>query len=239
LEAHASDLNPVAVLINKALIEIPPKCAGQPPVFPGAAQEKLDWPRATGLAEDVRRYGQWMREEAEKRIGHLYPRAKLPDGTEAGVIAWIWTRTVTCPNPACGIRMPLVRSWWLGKKKGTEAYVVPRVVDGRVEFTIGHDSKTAPTKETDGTVTRTGTICVNCGSAAPLSYIRSEGRAKRIGNQSWPSPPRATAAAPTYHRRRSTSEPPTLLCPMTCRTPSSPKSGAPPLPGRLQRVARR
>lgn len=88
LEAHASDLNPVAVLINKALIEIPPKFAGRPPVFPGAADAKLgDWPNATGLAEDVRRYGQWMRDEAQKRIGHLYPKAQLQDGSEATVIA--------------------------------------------------------------------------------------------------------------------------------------------------------
>ncbi|HCX83810.1 MAG TPA: hypothetical protein DHV14_01460, partial [Micrococcales bacterium] len=129
LEAHASDLNPVAVLINKALIEIPPRFAGRPPVFPGAAEESLgEWPRATGLAEDVRRYGAWMRDRAAMRIGHLYPKATLPDGSEATVIAWIWARTVTCPNPACGIEMPLVRSWWLGKKKGKEAYVVPTVV---------------------------------------------------------------------------------------------------------------
>src|SRR5699024_9458306 len=108
LEAHASDLNPVAVLINKALIEIPPKFAGRRPVFPGAADEQIStWPRAIGLAEDVRRYGQWMRDEAEKRIGHLYPKATLPDGSQATVIAWIWARTVTCPNPACGIAMPL------------------------------------------------------------------------------------------------------------------------------------
>ena len=105
LEAHASDLNPVAVLITKALIEIPPKWAGQPPVFPGAAEAKMTWPKATGLAEDVRRYGEWMRDEAEKKIGHLYPKATLDDGTKANVIAWIWARTVTCPNPACGIEM--------------------------------------------------------------------------------------------------------------------------------------
>jgi len=119
LEAHGSDLNPVAVLITKALIEIPPKFAGRTPVFPGAAESRLGgWPKATGLAEDVRRYGTWMRDEAEKRIGHLYPKAKLDDGSRATVIAWIWACTVTCPNPACRIRMPLVRSWWLGKKKG-------------------------------------------------------------------------------------------------------------------------
>ena len=87
LEAHASDLNPVAVLINKALIEIPPKWAGQPPVFRGAADSKMTWPKGTGLAEDVRRYGQWMRDEAEKRIGHSYPRVSLPSGNSAVAVA--------------------------------------------------------------------------------------------------------------------------------------------------------
>ncbi|MCL1800683.1 MAG: DUF1156 domain-containing protein [Promicromonosporaceae bacterium] len=168
LEAHASDLNPLAVLINKALIEIPSKFAGQPPVFPGAADPlgaddggiadaqtakrtrfvsnspsqrppttasngtvSINlWPRATGLAEDVRRYGQWMRDEAEKRIGHLYPKVKGPDGKEHTVIAWIWARTVKSPNPANPIEVPLVRSWWLSKKKGKEAWVEARVVAG-------------------------------------------------------------------------------------------------------------
>ena len=184
LEAHASDLNPVAVLINKALIEIPPKFAGRRPVFPGAADETIqDWPRATGLAEDVRRYGQWMRDEAEKRIGHLYPKATLPDGSEATVIAWIWARTVTCPNPECQIAMPLVRSWWLGKKKGKEAYVVPVVEGKTVRYEIGHDVARAPTKETDGTVGRNGAHCVRCGTAVELKYIRAEGQAGRMGEQ--------------------------------------------------------
>lgn len=185
LEAHASDLNPVAVLINKALIEIPPKFAGNPPVSPEVAQAQLThpWSGATGLAEDVRRYGQWMRDEAEKRIGHLYPQATLPDGSQATVIAWIWARTVTCPNPACGIAMPLVRSWWLGKKKGKEAYVVPSVSGRDVSFSIGHDPKTAPTTDSDGTVGRTGAKCIGCGTAVELKYIRDEGRAKRIGAQ--------------------------------------------------------
>ncbi|MGV0906270.1 DUF1156 domain-containing protein [Mycobacterium novum] len=185
LEAHASDLNPVAVLINKALIEIPSKFAGRPPVSPEVAQDQLGhpWPRATGLAEDVRRYGQWMRDEAAKRIGHLYPKATLPDGSQATVIAWLWARTVTCPNPACGIAMPLVRSWWLGKKKGKEAYVVPSVADRQVHFTIGHDPRTAPTADTDGTVSRTGATCVGCAAAVELKYIRAEGRAGRIGAQ--------------------------------------------------------
>ncbi|MFE9927740.1 DUF1156 domain-containing protein [Streptomyces sp. NPDC005533] len=202
LPAHASDLNPVPVLINKTLIEIPPKFAGQPPVFPGAAEELLlPWPRATGLAEDVRRYGAWMRDRARARLGHLYPTARVPvpgpDGeptgktTEATVIAWVWARTVVCPNPACGIRMPLVRSWWLGKKKGKEAYVVPTVVDDvaapggrRVEFGVGHDPKQAPTKTHDGTMTSSrGATCVACGGFVELTVIRSEGAAGRIGVQ--------------------------------------------------------
>ncbi|QDQ97121.1 DUF1156 domain-containing protein [Tomitella fengzijianii] len=184
LEAHASDLNPVAVLINKALIEIPPKFAGRKPVFPGAADEQIStWPRATGLAEDVRRYGQRMRDEAEKRIGHLYPKAKLDDGTEATVIAWIWARIVACPNPACGIAMPLTSKWWLGKKKGKEAYVVPSVVDGKVRYEIGRDPALAPAKETDGTVNRQGATCIGCGTPVEFKYIRAEGQAGRMGAQ--------------------------------------------------------
>lgn len=179
LEAHASDLNPVAVLINKALIEIPPKFAGKPPVFPGAAETKLgDWPGASGLAEDVRRYGAWMRDEAKKRIGHLYPDAtiineKTGKPTNATTIAWIWARTITCPNPACGIEMPLTRSWWLGTKKGREAFIVPTVVDDanapggrRVVFSIGHGKTKAPPKHGDDTMSgQQGGRCLACGGA--------------------------------------------------------------------------
>ncbi|MGP5641611.1 DUF1156 domain-containing protein [Brachybacterium tyrofermentans] len=188
LEAHASDLNPVAVLINKALIEVPPKFAGQKPVFAGTSGERMGaWPRATGLAEDVRRYGAWMRDRAQERIGHLYPKATIADektgmSTEATVIAWIWARTVTCPNPACSIEMPLVRSWWLAKKKGKEAYIVPTVVDdaeapsGRsVQYSIGRDRALGPRATDDGTVGRTGALCVACGAAVSLKYIRGEG----------------------------------------------------------------
>lgn len=130
IEAHGSDLNPVAVLITKALIEIPPKFKDKPPVNPEARKTKdiNQWRGAQGLAEDVRYYGQWMRDEAEKRIGHLYPKVELPDehgGGEATVIAWLWARTVKCPNPACGCQMPLVRSFQLSKKKGKEAWVEP------------------------------------------------------------------------------------------------------------------
>ena len=181
LEAHASDLNPVAVLINKALIEIPPKFAGRPPVSPSVSKEELahPWPGATGLAEDVRRYGEWMCHQAQQRIGRLYPKADLPDGSLATVIAWIWARTVICPNPACRIEMPLARTWWLSKKKDKEAYIIPLVNNRGVEFTIGHDPNSAPSP--DGTVGRNGALCVSCGSAIELKYIRAEGQAGRLG----------------------------------------------------------
>ncbi len=188
LEAHASDLNPVAVLINKALIEIPPKFAGRPPVFPGLAESRLgDWQGATGLAADVRAYGEWMRHEAHKRIGVHYPQATLDDGTKGTVIAWIWARTVTCPNPACGIEMPLVRSWWLGKKKGKEAWVRPVIAADRahtsgkrVRFEIAHGPSEAPTADEDGTMRRSGAGCVACGSTADLKYVRSEAQLKGL-----------------------------------------------------------
>ncbi len=190
LEAHASDLNPVAVLINKALIEIPPKFAGRSPLFPGLTTERMGWEGATGLAADVRAYGEWMRNEAEHRIGKHYPHATLDDGTKAGVIAWIWARTVTCPNPVCGIEMPLVRSWWLGKKKGKEAWVRPIVVADpehpsgkRVEFEIVHGAIGAPSADDDGTVGRNGATCIACGSAVALEYVRASSRDTGLGTE--------------------------------------------------------
>lgn len=178
LEANASDLNPVAVLINKAMIEIPPKWTGHKPVFPGAAEGKMSWPSATGLAEDTRRYGKWMRDEAEKRIGHLYPKVKI-SGVEAIVIAWIWARTVTCPNPICAGTMPLVRSFWLGKKKGKERYVIPVPEGKRIRFEIGGPDGVPR----EATVGRTGAVCLICSTPVPLSYIRDEGKAGHIGAQ--------------------------------------------------------
>lgn len=179
LEAHASDLNPVPVLITKALIELPAKFADRPPVHP-QAEHRTTWKGAQGLAEDVRRYGAWMREEAQRRIGHLYPQATLDDGTTAPVIAWLWARTVTCPNPACRATMPLARSFWLGKKKGKEAWVRP-VLDGdRVRFEIGHGPG-GPL--VDGTVGRNGATCLVCSSPVPLAYVRAEGKAGRMGTQ--------------------------------------------------------
>nr|WP_299425668.1 DUF1156 domain-containing protein [uncultured Meiothermus sp.] len=314
LEAHASDLNPVAVLINKALIEIPPKFAGHPPVnpesrkqwrenshalsrveglakgaggsqgglpigstvttrgnlrdavadytsrgidpgehrggmdagiesgegavsgdCPGLAgrdgdipnplrgnrlvsqsgdraasvsadrsrqdadhlaaqlpQEPLisnssslfprSWKGAKGLAEDVRHYGRWMRDEAEKRIGHLYPKARLPGGGEATVIAWLWARTVQCPNPACGCQMPLVRSWVLSSKPGKEHYVEPVINHNTQPPSVSFAVKQGKFLG-DGTVGRKGAKCIACSTPVPLDHVRSEGRAGRMRQQ--------------------------------------------------------
>lgn len=181
LEAHAHDLNPVAVMINKAMIEIPPKFAGRAPVNPSVrATMGADgnWKGASGLAEDVRYYGEWMKQEAYKRIGHLYPKAKLADGSEATVIAWIWARTVKCPNPACGCEMPLVRSFTLSKKKGKEAYVEPVFYGGTFSCQVKFGKHTE-----SGTVNRKGAVCLACNTSVDFPYIRKEGQAKRMGNK--------------------------------------------------------
>lgn len=187
LKARASDLNPVAVLINKALIEFPPLFRGRSPVFPGLVDSQIGgWPGATGLAADVRAYGRWLRDQAKKRIGEHYP-----DAEGQRVIGWIWARTVTCPNPACRIDMPLVRSWWLSKKKGKEAFVVPRLVADpqhasgtRVSFEIVTGSAARDTNVEDGTVSgRNGAICISCGSSASVDYLREKGRSGLLGQQ--------------------------------------------------------
>lgn len=180
LEAHASDLNPLAVLINKALIEIPPKFAGNVPVFPGRAEGRNGWSRAEGLAEDVRAYGDWMRTEAERRIGQIYPKAISSDGTQHTVIAWIWARTVNSPNPANPIEVPLVRSWWLSKKKGNEAWIEATVVDGRIQYEVRRDAD-GPGPDNEGTVNRQGGVSVADGTPIDFNYIRSEARAGRMG----------------------------------------------------------
>lgn len=175
LEAHAHDLNPVAVMINKAMIEIPPRFAGMHPVNKDARTSRLEgsWSRAQGLAEDVRYYGEWMKQEAYKRIGHLYPKVKVPleqGGGEATVIAWIWARTVKCPNPACGCEMPLVHSFILSKKKGNEAWNETVYDDNKLSFRVHHSKK----PKIEGTIGRKGAVCPNCGTPVGYPYIRTE-----------------------------------------------------------------
>lgn len=187
LKAHAHDLNPVAVMINKAMIEIPPRFAGQPPVHPGKVEPDsgAGWKGAAGLAEDVRYYGEWVKQEAFKRVGYLYPKVKVSreqGGGEATVIAWIWARTVKCPNPLCGCEMPLASSFVLSKKKGKEAWVKP-IPDGkRIRFEVQRGK--CP-KEFESYKTGRGAtfICPCCKEVTSDEYVKREGINNRIGNQ--------------------------------------------------------
>jgi len=180
----------VAVLINKALIEIPPKFANRPPVNPEAKRSLMgsNWYGASGLTDDIRFFGKWMRDKAERRIGHLYPKVVLPKeygGGEAKVIAWLWTRTVTCPNPACGAQMPLTTSFWLSRKKGRESWVKPIVdrtttpptISFKVE--ISNEEPPNPPKVGRGAQFQ----CLSCGSITPEQYIKNEGVVGRMGVQ--------------------------------------------------------
>jgi putative DNA methylase len=184
LEAHASDLNPVAVLITKALIEIPPKFDARPPVNPKAREtlaHGATWKGAQGLAEDVRHYAEWMCDRASERIGNLYPNAKLADGREERVIAWIWTRTVTCPNPACGARMPLLNNFALSRRKNREAWLEP-VVDLNAKD-VGFRVRTGSGCPPGGTVSRTGATCPVCQTHAPLARIREIAKSGDLRSQ--------------------------------------------------------
>lgn len=181
LKAYAQDLNPVAVTINKAMIEIPPLFAGKPAVNPEARGKLINggWSGNAGLAADVSYYGTWMKEEAQRRIGDLYPKVQVPaeqGGGEATVIAWLWARTVKCPNPACGHEAILVRSFDLSKKKGKEWHVEPHCEGGEVRFDV------APGKATqEGTVNRRGATCAHCGAPIDFKYCRDEAKNNRMG----------------------------------------------------------
>lgn len=205
LESHASDLNPVAVLINKAMIEIPPKFAGRAPVGPIPAGEKqgemhADWSGARGLAEDVRRYGHWMREEAQKRIGHLYPKVEITAamakdrsdlkplvGQQLTVIAWLWARTVRSPNPAySSVEVPLASTFLLSTKAGKEAWVEPVVSGSMYRFevrTAGAGQRKPPASAKLGTTAgkRHAFRCLMSDVAVAYDHIRAEGKAGRMG----------------------------------------------------------
>ena len=198
LPAYGSDLNPVAVMIGKAMIEIPPRFKDRGPVHPGANQRTY-YHNAEGLAEDVNYYGEWMRERAFERIGHLYPQVDLPrdhGGGKATVIAWIWARTVPSPDPAfADVHVPLVRSFSLSTKKGNEVWVEP-VIEGKCyRFEIRSKANGDTRRGLDGTVGRRGGICIVSRAAMPLNYIREQGRA---GNMSR----RLMAIVVEGHRRR-------------------------------------
>ncbi len=200
LKAHASDLNPVAVLINKAMIEIPPKFAGKKPVNPAWQENRAllapTWSGARALAEDVRHYGRWMRDEAERRIGHLYPSVEISsalvserpdlkpyDGRKLKVIAWLWARTVKSPNPAfANVDVPLVSTFMLSTKKGKEAYVEPIVEESSYRFSVKVGKPVDMAMAKCGTKLSRGANfrCVMSGSPIASNYIKAESMAGRM-----------------------------------------------------------
>ncbi len=206
LEAYASDLNPVAVLINKAMIEIPPKFAGRPPVSrlhsrEGAKENQLDlereWPGATGLAEDVRYYGDWMREEAQKRIGRFYPPVEIttemakerPDlkplvGQKLTVIAWLWARTVKSPNPAfSNVDVPLLTSFELCSKAASEAWLHPIIGQSGYSFQVRRGQSPVHASEGTKAVGRGSDFrCLLSDTPISADYIRTEAQAHRLGS---------------------------------------------------------
>ena len=200
LEAHASDLNPVAVLINKAMIEIPPKFAGRPPVNPKDRTNTVGpdgWSGASGLAADVRYYGEWIRNEAEKRIGHLYPKVEItaamavdrPDlvpyvGRKLTVIAWLWARTVRSPNPAYAhVNVPLVSSFVLSSKKGKEAYIEPVINGDKYGFKVKMGSP--PAAAISGTKLSRGANfqCLVSGSVIEDKHVKQQSMEGSMGER--------------------------------------------------------
>jgi putative DNA methylase len=203
LEAYASDLNPVAVLINKAMIEIPPKFANMPPVNPESRKQKNfssnGWKGAQGLAEDVRYYGKWMRDEAEKRIGHLYPKVEItkemakerPDleqyvGQKLTVIAWLWARTVKSPNPAFAhVDVPLMSTFMLSSKKGKEAYVEPIIEGDSYQFNVkvGRPEDMDAVKRGTKLARGANFECLMSGTPIKPDYVKTAGKAGQLGTR--------------------------------------------------------
>jgi putative DNA methylase len=202
LESYATDLNPVAVMINKAMIEIPPKFAGKSPVNPEVRGKRdlvgREWKGAQGLAEDVGYYGEWMRAEAQKRIGTLYPKVKVteemvldrPDLTnqlnqELTVIAWLWARTVKSPNPAyANIDVPLASTFMLCTKQGKEAYIEPLIENGSYRFVVKLGRPNDYDRVDSGTkLNRANFKCLLSGVPISGDYIKAEGVGRRMGTR--------------------------------------------------------
>jgi len=179
LPTYTGDLNPVAVLIQRAMLEIPGRFAGRPPVHPDARATRALWEGNRGLATDVEQYGTWMHDEVKRRIGEYYPDASLPDGTSATPIAWIWARTVKSPDPSWPGHVPLVRSWVLAKKSGGSSVWVEPIVD-RESRSISYRIRTNGTPQKPSIDRGNGT-CIATGTPIPSSYIRAEAVAGRMG----------------------------------------------------------
>ncbi|MDA2989831.1 MAG: DUF1156 domain-containing protein, partial [Actinomycetota bacterium] len=180
LTALSGDLNPVAVLIQKAMIEIPPRFANQPPVHPDLQNELDTWTGAQGLAADVEAYGQWMRDEAEKQICHLYPNVISDTGEELTPIAWIWARTVKSPDPTWNGHVPLVASWTLSKKPGKPTVWIEPIID-RTNHTITYQIREGGKPTHERNVHRGNATCIATGAAIAAEYVKTEASSGRMG----------------------------------------------------------
>lgn len=185
LDVVAHDLNPVAVMINKAMVEIPPLFKNYSPINPEDSRQFKPWENCLGLAADVTYYGEWMRSQAEKCIGHLYPKVKLPNeqgGGEAKVIAWLWARMADCPNPNCKCKMPLVSNYAISKKKGQEAWIEPRVCNNKTQFII-HKGVCPKGKESPKEGRAAVFKCPACGGITTDEYVKAQGKNGLITDQ--------------------------------------------------------
>ena len=182
LAALAGDLNPVAVLINRAMIEVPHRFAGRSPVHPDIEKGLTTWERAQGLAADVEAYGQEIRDEAERRIGHLYPDATGPNGEKLTPIAWIWARTVESPDPAWSGHVPLVASWVLASRPSRPKVWIESIINRDIQK-IRYEIREGGEPTQERTVKGGHGICLATGSTIPGDYIKSESRAGRMSQQ--------------------------------------------------------
>ena len=192
LRAVGSDLNPVAVLITRALVELPPKFANRPPINPeanplgmtvgkGKKEQRVPFRGAFGLADDIRYYGRRMREKAWERIGHLYPRVELANGQEAIVTVWMWARTIPCSNPACGINMPLVGTFRL--QKNEPGHWTRPTVDSELKTISWQVQNHDIGVPANGTASRSGANCIACGQPVRASYIKDQAKNGKMGLQ--------------------------------------------------------
>ena len=187
-QSFASDLNPVAVMINKAMIEIPPRFANNDPIGPLSGENKQkglmdDWSGSSGLAEDVRRYGQWFGDLVKEELRPYYPTIDVPSFGKSIVFGWIWARTIKCPNPACNCSIPMLKSLQLSKKKGKQAFLIPTIVEKEGGLTTKFDVSVTPGICTDGNVHRRHATCFNCDANIPLSTLEKRNRDYEFGEQ--------------------------------------------------------
>ena len=187
-KAVSTDLNPLPLLLNTAMTELPSRIPKAKPIGPEIDQlrQRVINFEGGGLAsfkEDLLRYGELVKSNAYEKIREFYPSVDC-EGAKNGtgkIISWIWARTVTSPNPAAhGKHVPIVKSFILSKKKGKCAWVEYNI-DENMDYAFTVKTGKELPDQLKGTVGRKGAECILTGSPIPLSYIREQGKNKCIG----------------------------------------------------------